>query len=744
MLFDPFGRRIDARALGAAAIYAKSEAAAWAETVNPLRGLSIDRAARIYDSARTGAYAELQWLYNEIEEADPILLTCVERRSTALLETEWTVRAADPGKARGYDQALADDQAAFLTLAFADAERGNLNEAIEHLALGFFRGFAHARPVYAEGMGSLDGFDLLDNWNFCRDIHDGTWWWNPDASPVPASNCKPVPRGELVSVVRSRHVDYPALEIAIRRALGDKKYGVFLERYGVPPVIIVMPPDIDKAEEPVYQAAAETVARGGSGTVPAGSAVNYATDARGVNPFETFLRRQQELVVLMATGGILTSLSSPTGIGGGATDAHEKTWRTIVRRDCKLMATPMNRVVCAALLDAAFPGRPHLAYFDFADPQPTADEVFGTAGKAVAAGYRVRQADLEEKSGYTLEAVVRTGNTVFDAPGPGDGKPETGAGGRATERPAPEAQNSTLDTKPGDDPAANKADPLANERKPLAKPLQDLPPVSVAPGGERAMEGILEALAADLEKPVAAALEAIEAGATPEEALDAYDAAAAAALDAEAVAARAEPLAAAMLEAAREGAGADPVANKNPYHDAAGRFTSADRATAGQAAAPGAGPGGAVGRAGDWKTLGLSAGREIVPDAPTPKTRIAEARARLEKGEHVTTPLGTTLEFDEVTREHLYKEKGRKPRQAEEVNRRLQALDQARAAIERPHEIWLDETTGRSTYVRFEAQARGREVINAVDADKAHVYSWHTNATSYDHWRKGRLLYARP
>lgn len=539
MLFDPFGRRIDARALGAAAIYAKSEAAAWAETVNPLRGLSIDRAARIYDSARTGAYAELQWLYNEIEEADPILLTCVERRSTALLETEWTVRAADPGKARGYDQALADDQAAFLTLAFADAERGNLNEAIEHLALGFFRGFAHARPLYAEGMGSLDGFDLLDNWNFCRDIHDGSWWWNPDASPVPATDCKLVPRGELVSVVRSRHVDYPALEIAIRRALGDKKYGVFLERYGVPPVIIVMPPDIDKAEEPVYQAAAETVARGGSGTVPAGSAVNYATDARGVNPFETFLRRQQELVVLMATGGILTSLSSPTGIGGGATDAHEKTWRTIVRRDCKLMATPMNRVVCAALLDAAFPGRPHLAYFDFADPQPTADEVFGTAGKAVAAGYRVRQADLEEKSGYTLEAVVRTGNTVFDA--------ET-----------------------GDDPAANKADPLANERQPLAKPLQDLPPVSVAPGGERAMEGILEALAADLEKPVAAALEAIEAGATPEEALDAYDAAAAAALDAEAVAARAEPLAAAMLEAAREGAGADPVANKNPHHDAAG------------------------------------------------------------------------------------------------------------------------------------------------------------------------------
>ena len=515
-----------------AELYEKSETAAWAETLNPLRGLSIDRAARIYDNARIGAYADLQWLYNEVETADPTLLTCAERRSTALLETDTTVRKVDAKKARGFDEALADDQAAFLTLCFADAERGNLNEALEHLALAFFRGFSHARPLYAPGMTSLEGFDTLDGWNFCRDIHDGSWWWNPDAASVPTNNCKPIPTGEMVSVVRSRHVDYPALPIYIRRALGDNKYGIFLERYGVPPVIIIMPPDTDKGSEPEYKAAAEKVAKGGSGTVPNGSTVNYATEARGTNPFADFLRRQEEQIVLMATGGILTSLSSPTGIGGGATDAHQATWRTIIRRDCKLITTPINRVVVSDLLNANFPGRPHLAYFDFADPQPTAMEVFETAEKAKNAGYRVRQADLEEKSGYTLELI-----------------PDPAAALSTLQN----GQNGALQTPVAPDPAANKADSVA-------KPLQNAPvALDALPAGEETQKADppenakKTASPAKRPDPVHEALKAIEGGASPDEAMAAYDRAAKEALNPEAVAERAEPIAKELDAAAAAG-----------------------------------------------------------------------------------------------------------------------------------------------------------------------------------------------
>ena len=135
----------------------------------------------------------------------------------------------------------------------------------------------------------------------------------------------PVPPGELVTLVRTRHIDYPALAIYLRNGLGEREWGRFLERYGIPPVLITMPQDIDPAQVDAFCARAVEMADGGSGALPFGSVVTYAQEARGVNPFREFLDHQQQLVVLMATGGMLTSLTGATGIGQGATQAHEET-----------------------------------------------------------------------------------------------------------------------------------------------------------------------------------------------------------------------------------------------------------------------------------------------------------------------------------------------------------------------------------------------------------------------------------
>lgn len=165
-----------------------------------------------------------------------------------------------------------------------------------------------------------------------------------------------------------------------------------------------MPQDIDPAQVDAFCARAVEMADGGSGALPFGSVVTYAQEARGVNPFREFLDHQQQLVVLMATGGMLTSLTGATGIGQGATQAHEETWRAIVRRDAAAIATALNRTVTDALLDRAFPGRPHLAAFDFQTrPEPGPAELFDLAAKAVQAGYRVAQDELEERTGFRLE-----------------------------------------------------------------------------------------------------------------------------------------------------------------------------------------------------------------------------------------------------------------------------------------------------------------------------------------------------
>lgn len=394
-------------------------AAACLETYNPLRGLSVQHAQQIFDAARRGNDVRLQWIYHNIEQIDPTLMICAERRAGALVDLDWTIRPKQAQRSRGFDETLAREQVAFLEGFFGAAAERGLWQAVEHLASAFFRGHAHVAPRWSVDGLTLTGFDCLDAWNVCRDSATGVWHWNPTASDTADfGSLEVIPPSEVIHLLRSRHVDYPAMAIYLRSALGESAWGRFLERYGVPPVIITMPPDIDPARVSDYCAAAEKVADGASGALPNGSGVNYATEARGTNPFKEFVQHQQELTVLMATGGLLTSLTGATGIGQGATGAHEETWRMIVRRDAGIIAEQLNRTLTDTLLNRAFPGRPHLATFDFeTEPPPSAAEIFDLAAKAVQAGYKINQHDLEEKTGYRLISAHDTpGDTPISSP----------------------------------------------------------------------------------------------------------------------------------------------------------------------------------------------------------------------------------------------------------------------------------------------------------------------------------------
>ena len=464
---------------------ADREANAFLESYNPLRGLTIRRAQMIFDATRRGNDVRLQWIYENIEQSDPTLMICAERRASALVDLDWTIRPKAAARARGFDQTLADEQAAFLEQAYGQAEETTLFPAIERLASAFFRGHAHVRPLWSDDGLGLAGFELLNAWNLCRDLVTGLWHWNPSAAEtLDFGSLDPVPEGEIVTLVRTRHIDYPAMPIFLRNALGEKAWGRFLERYGIPPVIITMPPDMDPARVSEYCAAATQVADGGSGALPAGSLVSYAHEARGTDPFTAFLDHQQRLIVLMATGGMLTSLTGATGIGQGATDAHEETWRTIVRRDAAAVATALNRTVTDTLLDRAFPGRPHLAAFDFeTEPAPGPAEVFDLAAKAVQAGYRVTQAELQERTGYALEAAQDAGGVpafgalpfanreslIANRAASRDGQTE-GAWGKAPPR---DDSRFTIHDSPATQVAA-LAEALQSDCAPLAEALQSL------------------------------------------------------------------------------------------------------------------------------------------------------------------------------------------------------------------------------------------------------------------------------
>ena len=382
------------------------QAAAWIETVNPLRGMTAQRMQNLYDASRNGDTVHLQWLYNEIEKVDPTLLICAQRRRGALASLDWTIKTRSERRVRGFDAKLAEEQSAALEAAFGDAEMANFNDAVEHLAGAFFRGFAHILPVWSADGLSIRRFETLDQWNFCRDIQTGTWYWNPEANAyTDYSSCRPIPDGEVVTMVAPYHIDYPAMTIYLRSAVGEKGWAKFVERFGIPPCILTLPSDIPNDQIGEWRRAAEKVAEGGSGAMPNGTGVNFCDGARGINPFKDFIHNQRELVVLMSTGGMLTSLTE-AGSGTLAGNAHADTWAEIRRMDSAKIGSVINRDLAGRILDRAFPGKPHLAYFAFAtEAVPSPGEVFDDASKARTAGYLVDKAQLEEMTGYKLEKI---------------------------------------------------------------------------------------------------------------------------------------------------------------------------------------------------------------------------------------------------------------------------------------------------------------------------------------------------
>ena len=392
--------------LHGADVFEKSAEALELERLNPLRGVDEWRLGQIFDDARDGIYADLAWLYNEIEGVEPALLACCDMRESAASECGWLVKTADAKRVRGFDQSLAEDQRDALLAAFGAVD-DDLAELAGHLTGAFFRGAAHARPLW-NADGSLAGFQHLDLWNFALDKMTGLWYWNADASRDERS-FQVIPPGELVTLCATRHVDHAALPIFIRAALGAKRYGVWLDRFGIPPVGIIMPPTAEKGDQAAYMDLARKFARGGSGILPNASQVVYGTEARSVCPFTDFIRFQQQQIYTVGIGRVQSGETDAANLGGNAAGVVENGFQRLVRRDARRIARAVNDAVTTKILARRFPGRPVLAQFAWdTETKRTSREVLEDAAVARNAGLQIDLDQLQELTGYTLSKAPET------------------------------------------------------------------------------------------------------------------------------------------------------------------------------------------------------------------------------------------------------------------------------------------------------------------------------------------------
>jgi hypothetical protein len=185
----------------------RGPASRWRQTYHPLRGLTLSRVTALCEAYDRGEMAEVQWAFRAAERRDADLLALVERRTEAILEMDWTVREGRSRVARRggrMDDGLVREQSAALREAYEVVD--NLYEAIEHLSLAVFRGFAHAQKQRRRTGGDVTHLEPVDPWNVVRD--------GPKGDPGAASSSAPPTRTTTASRRRWR------LGLTIRRRRG--------------------------------------------------------------------------------------------------------------------------------------------------------------------------------------------------------------------------------------------------------------------------------------------------------------------------------------------------------------------------------------------------------------------------------------------------------------------------------------------------------------------------------------------
>jgi len=383
---------------------------AWRDAYNPLRGMNLARLMALLDAGERGQYADLQWFYHFMERSDPMVFSVMQRRRAVLLSCDWDVRqvAQEPGfRVRGsgkngqteggFDQVLADEQAALLREAYDRVE--NLRDAVSFLFTGFFRGFGHLEKHYAPS-GLVTRLEPVEQWFWVRDGMYGAWEYNQNA----VSGRK---RGSAIDPANFVILDTVPIDrlLALQylgRTLTQKDWDSFLEVYGIPSVFLVGPPNTPDSKAAEYQTIAEQLISDGRGYLPNGSDIKYVNGGGNYPPFRERLEYLDRQITLVATGGLLTMLTEP-GSGTLAGNAHTDTFLQIARSDAAMVSEVMQKHFDLPLLSEFFPGQPVHAYFEFAPSTGSeVSRVVADAETLARAGVAIDLDELSEKTGYKL------------------------------------------------------------------------------------------------------------------------------------------------------------------------------------------------------------------------------------------------------------------------------------------------------------------------------------------------------
>lgn len=368
---------------------------------NPLRSLTKRQIERMVENWHHGDDVRMQMVFSEIEVQSPIYQVCINKRTAGVVNRKWDVVPID-------ESAEAKRQAKLVKEVFEKSDTRNedgLTDGLKWLVMSSFRGRSAIKPFFDEN-GDLF-FKKLNNWNVLE--YNGHFYWNPSSEEVgwfdtanTYPNVQPLPKDEICYLLDEMPIDVPGLMLYLRQLVGEEQWARFVEKSGIPQVIIAAPEGTPDQNLDAWNYRAMQIFEGGSGTLPHGTDVHLLTEARGQDPFSEYVKHQMEMISILATGGTLMTIGGSTGLGSDLARVQQESFNSIVNQDCKRIGNAMTNSVVNKVCEKLGLGDAKCKFVFVEDDEYTADNYLDMANKLKTLGIKIDASELKKITKLTF------------------------------------------------------------------------------------------------------------------------------------------------------------------------------------------------------------------------------------------------------------------------------------------------------------------------------------------------------
>lgn len=207
----------------------------------------------------------------------------------------------------------------------------------------------------------------------------------------------PLPEEEICAVTDDSPVDAAGILLYLRALVGEDSWSRFVEKSGIPQVILTAPQGTPNTELDMWNMRAAQIYEGGSGTLPYGTDVHSLVEGRGQDPFSAYIEHQAEMISILATGGTLMTIGGSTGLGSDLARVQQESFNSLVNQDAKSIANAMSNSVVPKVVKHLFGNVEVKCRFSFVeDAEYSAQDYLDMAIKLNQLGVKIDSEKLRE------------------------------------------------------------------------------------------------------------------------------------------------------------------------------------------------------------------------------------------------------------------------------------------------------------------------------------------------------------